>query len=78
MERKFDFRVFLAILSIDPLMVMAHDMIVKISGEKFDRNAKELDSMTTNTSLKGEDVAMEELKWTPEELETHLINEGKV
>ena len=59
-------------------MVMAHDMIIKISGQKFDRSAKELDSMLTNTSVKGDEVALEDVKWTPEELENHLVGEGRV
>ena len=52
-------------MNVSPLMVMWKDAIVKISPKEFDRNTTETSVMVTNTSVKGDDTPMEEVKMTP-------------
>ena len=73
--RKFDFRVFLAILSIDPFMVMVRDIYIKMSTDIYDRNAQDLYTMITNVE-KGDTTPLDEIRWTTEEMERYLISTG--
>ena len=62
-DRKFDFRVMMAIISIDPFIVMVRDTYIKMSAEKFDQNSQDLYAMITNVA-KGDKTPMEEIRWT--------------
>ena len=53
----------MAIISIDPFIVMVRDTYIKMSAEKFDQNSQDLYAMITNVA-KGDKTPMEEIRWT--------------
>ena len=85
--RKFDFRVFLTIASLDPFMVLYHDGFVKIAFDEWDEDSSDWNALiasltATQEAQKGKGMSKEEVlsevKWSLEQFEEHLVEEGKV
>ncbi len=56
-RRKFDFRVFWIVASLDPLIVMYHDGFLRIGNSEYTENdfSNTITHLTTSTSLAGEE-----------------------
>ena len=89
-NRKFDFRIYMLIASVDPLIVMYHDGFLRVSLAEYDRDSKESGGHITNTHLalefvqglnatddEKEDLLNEQM-WTFERFEEYMISQGKV
>jgi len=92
-ENKFDFRIYLLVASIDPLIVYYHDGFLRVSLSKYDKYSKDKNVHFTNTHLsktifaeaKGNKIGgatEEELRdyqmWLLEDLQEYLLKTGKV
>ena len=85
--RKFDFRVFLTIASLDPFIVLYHDGFVKIAYEEWDEDSADWNALIASLSATQEaqkdsglsnSEVLAEVKWTLQQFEDHLVEEGKV
>jgi len=93
-KNKFDFRIYMLVASVDPMIVYYHDGFLRISLSAYDKNSKMKNVHFTNTHLSKsifakakEDEAYEgmtekELRdyqmWTMEDLQDYLIKIGKI
>jgi len=93
-ENKFDFRIYMLVASVDPLIVYYHDGFLRVSLSKYDKNSKEKNVHFTNTHLSkkifkeiGEDEFYDgmdehELRdyqmWTMEDLQEYLLEIGHI
>ena len=90
MNRKFDFRAYMFIASMDPLVILYHDGFVKISLVEYEAESSDLASHLTNTkiaekSLKNKNITSEETKalledqsWSFEHFESHMLNQNLI
>jgi len=71
--RKFDFRVFLTIVSLDPFIVLYHDGFVKIAFEEWDADSSDWNTLiasltATQEHQKGSGMSnlevLAEVKWS--------------
>lgn len=89
-KRKFDFRVYMMILSMDPFIVLYHDGFLRVSLYSYDSNASDTMAHVTNTQLAKDMLAaknasekeweetMESQMWTFPTFERYMIEEGLV
>jgi len=93
-QNKFDFRIYMLVASVDPLIVYYHDGFLRVSLSKYDKHSKEKNVHFTNTHLSkkvfsqaGEETLIDgmteaELReyqmWTMEDLEAYLLKTGKI
>ena len=87
---KFDFRVYMLIANVDPLMVLYHDGFVRLSMSKFDPNSTDKTSHLTNlkvaqTSLNSkkmsqeqQELALQDQSWNYNHFENYLVRVGLV
>ena len=73
-KKKFDFRAYLVIASMDPLMILYHDGFVKISLDDYDAESSDLTSHLTNTKVAENKVKA--LNVTEEERKELLKDQG--
>lgn len=89
-KRKFDFRLYMLIASVDPLIILYHDGFLRVSLTEYDRDSKESGSHITNTHLALEFVQglnatedekeelLKEQMWTFKDFEEYMVGLGKV
>eukprot|EP00359_Climacostomum_virens_P001647 CAMPEP_0204899276 /NCGR_PEP_ID=MMETSP1397-20131031/1766_1 /ASSEMBLY_ACC=CAM_ASM_000891 /TAXON_ID=49980 /ORGANISM="Climacostomum Climacostomum virens, Strain Stock W-24" /LENGTH=483 /DNA_ID=CAMNT_0052067223 /DNA_START=189 /DNA_END=1637 /DNA_ORIENTATION=+ len=84
--KKFDFRIYMLVANVKPLMVLYHDGFLRVSMVRFDSYSQEAYAHITNTALakdyvKERDDAeelLEEQMWTMKEFEDYMIEQGFV
>ncbi|OMJ94729.1 hypothetical protein SteCoe_2072 [Stentor coeruleus] len=88
--KKFDFRVYMLIASVDPLIILYHDGFLRVSLTQYDVSSEESGSHITNTHQALEfvktlnttederDEMMKEQMWSFEKFEDYMIKQGKV
>lgn len=89
-KRKFDFRVYMVILSMDPFIVLYHDGFLRVSLYSYDQNSSDTMAHVTNTQLAKDmleaknataaewEETMESQMWTFPTFERYMIEEGLV
>jgi len=93
-QNKFDFRIYMLVASVDPLIVYYHDGFLRVSLSKYDKNSTDKNVHFTNTHLSKEifqkaqndklydGMTEDELRdyqmWTMEDLQTYLLETGKI
>ena len=89
-NKKFDFRVYMAIASMDPLLILYHDGFLRITLNSYNESSLDASVHLTNTALAMEylkaqemteqerETAMEEQMWTYEQLQEYLVGIGRV
>jgi hypothetical protein len=93
-KNKFDFRIYMLIASVDPLVVYYHDGFLRVSLQTYDKNSKDPATHFTNTHLSkaifkkakqdGEFRGMTESElreyqmWSMERLTKYLYETGKI
>jgi len=55
-ENKFDFRIYMLVASVDPLIVYYHDGFLRVSLSKYDKNSKQKNVHFTNTHLSKKNI----------------------
>jgi hypothetical protein len=88
--RKFDFRVYMVILCMDPFIVLYHDGFLRVSLYSYDQNSNDTMAHVTNTALaknmlseKGAsdeewEETMQSQMWTFPTFERYMLDEGLV
>ena len=92
--RKFDFRIFMLIASVNPLIVYYHDGILRVSLSEYNANsssrisvmpnANENDKLIKMASLKGKYQGKtaaqikEDYMWSLKRLQDYLFKQGKI
>lgn len=89
-NHKFDFRVYMVIANLDPLVVLYHDGFLRVTLNEYIKNSTDNSAHITNTAFAKDyldtqvltiverEVAMEEQMWTYQQLEKYLESIGKV
>jgi hypothetical protein len=85
--RKFDFRVFMIIANMNPLVLMYYEGFLRVTLKNYDKTSEDLSTHVTNTqvakaathNLTNEEKSkiMEEQMWTYSELEDYLVKINK-
>lgn len=65
--KKFDFRAYLFIASMDPLILLYHDGFLRISMEDYDENSSNPDIYLTNTHIAENNIIKKNLTWEKSE-----------
>lgn len=84
--RKFDFRIYMLIANVDPLIVLYYDGFLRVSMVNFDNYSQEAYAHITNTALAKDYVKdridkeelLEEQMWTMQEFEDYMVEQGLV
>ena len=85
--KKFDFRCFIILASMDPLIVFYQDGIVRIAAEEYDESSHDVAAHLTNLAVSKENLAnqteeteqtMEDQAWTMQQFEDYLVATGRV
>lgn len=88
--RKFDFRIYMLIASVDPLIILYHDGFLRVSMAQYDQSAKDSGAHITNTALVKEilqernatkaeyDEAMKDQMWTFPQFLKYMQDENVV
>jgi hypothetical protein len=84
--RKFDFRIYMLVASVEPLVVLYHDGFLRVSLADFDNYSQEAYAHITNTALAkdyarhrdDEEELLDDQMWTMEEFEAYMIGQGLV
>lgn len=78
-KRKFDFRAYLAVISMDPLMLLYHDGYIKFSIDEYSYKSLNHTVHLTNTNmakqtekLENLDSIMEQQSWSFEKFEKYM------
>jgi len=93
-QNKFDFRIYMLVASVNPLIVYYHDGFLRLSLRTYDKWSKEKNVHFTNTHLSKElfaiaktfqeyqgmteDQLREYQMWSMKELEEYLLESGKI
>lgn len=87
-NHKFDFRVYMFVASMDPLIVMYHDGFVRLSMSEFDPDSKDKSVHLTNlkvvqSSMKNQnltqeqqDLLLQDQSWSYSQFENFMVQEG--
>jgi hypothetical protein len=84
--RKFDFRIYMLVANVEPLIVLYYDGFLRVSLVDFDSYSEEAFAHITNTALAKEYVKnrddseelLDEQMWTMQEFETYMVEQGLV
>lgn len=88
--KKFDFRVYMVIASMDPLIILYHDGFLRVSLLDFDQRSNDTMAHVTNTQLakdmldrnkaseREKEETMAKQMWTFPAFESFMIEQGKV
>lgn len=89
-KRKFDFRVYMLIANMDPLIVLYHDGFLRVTAADYDPLSSDQSIHLTNTELVKKALKtanmtetekqkqMDEQMWTMHKFEDYMVNEGLV
>jgi hypothetical protein len=89
-KRKFDFRVYMVILSMDPFIVLYHDGFLRVSLYSYDSDSSDTMAHVTNTQLAKNmleaknataaewEETMQSQMWTFPTFERYMVEEGLV
>lgn len=89
-HKKFDFRVYMLIANMDPLMILYHDGFLRVSLLDFDQKSNDTMAHVTNTQLakdmldrnhasaKEKDDTLSKQMWTFETFESFMVKQGRV
>jgi hypothetical protein len=89
-DRKFDFRVYMIIASVNPLILLYHEGFLRVTLSNYNVSSSSTSGHITNTQIakdlinkqnltaSDKEKVLSEQMWTLPDLETYLIGQGKV